>query len=293
MKLKEGKSYRFKNLKTVFLPDGEENIILEGPDGLKYLLPVANYSNYSLSEKSEFKCRIDRINCTGKVFLEPEHPFYKEGLEYEFIVANTPDLRADEGKGIVSIVGTDGSSFEVPVSLLENAPDPGSRIKLPVKRISKGKLFFTELRNEEKLVSLPEGGRFEFRITGTVTGKDMEEYYTVTDTYGGEHLLKRRYYRDYGFSNGSVFRGTILRSGPEKQLKIEPDNPWYRTGDILDLTVTSVCSSPVGDGYMVDACDRYGTVHRLECKIKPQGNSLRSRVIRLKKGKPLLVITDD
>ena len=40
--------------------------------------------NYHLKTGQTINCRIDKINCTGKIFIEPEHPYYKLGEIYEF-----------------------------------------------------------------------------------------------------------------------------------------------------------------------------------------------------------------
>jgi len=47
--------------------------------GNKYLLPSNNYNEYNLKKNQKIKCRIDRINCNGKVFIEPECSIYKVG----------------------------------------------------------------------------------------------------------------------------------------------------------------------------------------------------------------------
>lgn len=86
LKLTEGNVYPFKVLKRVFLQDDNEYFILEDPFHLRHFLPAGFYKAYKICTGQEIKCLVDRINCTGRVFLEPDHPYYKTGEKYEFRV---------------------------------------------------------------------------------------------------------------------------------------------------------------------------------------------------------------
>ena len=98
MRLEEGRSYSFTKVKSIVLPGGEVNLILEGPDGKKYLLPVERYGEYNLRTKPELICKVDKINCSGKVFLEPEHPYYRVGERYDFLVVRTDERESILGE---------------------------------------------------------------------------------------------------------------------------------------------------------------------------------------------------
>ncbi len=84
MKLEEGKTYMFNAVKSVELPGGEANLMLIGPDGRKYLLPLTYYKGYDLVSPGPVKCKIDKINCSGKVFLEPANPLLQRRRELRF-----------------------------------------------------------------------------------------------------------------------------------------------------------------------------------------------------------------
>ncbi|TVR68520.1 MAG: hypothetical protein EA408_13410 [Marinilabiliales bacterium] len=82
--LSPGKYYKLEIIKTIeFLPGGSWYV---GRDcnGLRHLIPVSIYGNYGIEPGSVISCRLDRINCQGRFFFEPRHPYYSEGETYSF-----------------------------------------------------------------------------------------------------------------------------------------------------------------------------------------------------------------
>ncbi len=81
--LLEGEIYNFLVCKTTVFPDGEEYYVLESPFKTKHLLSKRTYFHYNFCLNNEIKCKVDRINCSLRIFLEPEHPVYKINGVYE------------------------------------------------------------------------------------------------------------------------------------------------------------------------------------------------------------------
>ena len=81
-KFVEGQVYEFLYIKDVSVD--EEFMVFEDGDNEKYLLPAQNYRDYSLEPGKSIKCVITRIDCKGKVTIEPQHPIYKIGEVYDF-----------------------------------------------------------------------------------------------------------------------------------------------------------------------------------------------------------------
>ncbi len=77
-----GKTYPFRFIKKIEL-DGEF-YVFEDFQGERYLLSSYYYKNYNFTPGQEILCRILRIDCSGKVSIEPEHPYYKIGKIYDF-----------------------------------------------------------------------------------------------------------------------------------------------------------------------------------------------------------------
>ncbi len=74
--LEEGKEYEFYVEKLLTLPDGNYFILIDNWNR-KYLLPQQYYTNYPIAVGSNIICNVNKINCNGKIFLEPQHPIYK------------------------------------------------------------------------------------------------------------------------------------------------------------------------------------------------------------------------
>ncbi|MCI0522417.1 MAG: hypothetical protein L0Y37_02065 [Bacteroidales bacterium] len=289
MRLEEGRYYIFTKVKNIVLPGGEVNLMLTGPDGKKYLLPLERYNDYNLETKTEIECKVDKINCSGKVFLEPEHPYYREGESYFFTLTGTTAAGTNSGGDhIVEVSDFRGGLFNVSASLLKENIFPGSRVKLRVERISKGKIIFAPPVKRDDLDTLEEGRSYRFRVDRTIFGTDYETYYVVIDLNGKEHLLNTRYYSHYGLTPGGEFTGRVIRYSHGRGRSIEPDNPWYLPGQIIEVTVGSSVASETGDGFITEVFDGNGFSHSLLLESIPLMDVLRCRVVKLKKGRPVL-----
>ena len=87
----EGKSYGFEIRKMIKLSDDQNYYIMIDPFGKKHLMFDKDFINYGFNTGDIIICLVDKINCNGKIFLEPKHPFYVTGkvFEFEFIgIAN-------------------------------------------------------------------------------------------------------------------------------------------------------------------------------------------------------------
>lgn len=93
-KLEEGSIYSFKYVKLVTLSDDNEYMILEDQFGIRHTIPYDYYKYYGLVIGSMIECKVDKINCTGRVFLEPEHPLYKVGEVHDFSIVDKSDGEA-------------------------------------------------------------------------------------------------------------------------------------------------------------------------------------------------------
>jgi len=79
------KAYKFKiinKISDVFGPSFVLQDILEN----KLIMTSVYYDNeiYNLKIGMEITCYVDKINCNGRIFLEPEHPYYKIGDIHTF-----------------------------------------------------------------------------------------------------------------------------------------------------------------------------------------------------------------
>ena len=76
----------------VKLQDQRDYYILEDPNGVKHFIEAETYTSYGIEIGKELKCQVAKINCTGRILLEPIHPIYIEGLTYDFNVISLNDI---------------------------------------------------------------------------------------------------------------------------------------------------------------------------------------------------------
>jgi hypothetical protein len=295
MKLEEGQYYKFKPLKTITLPDASESMVLHGPDGKKYLLPLSPYPHFNLKDKTEIKCKVDKINCTGKVFLEPEHPVYREGEYYSFIIDSLqPGGKMNKDDSILfTVFDAYGNPVTGNIEILGTTVKPGQEVKMRIERISKGRIHFSKPAARESANELAEGESYEFKVKTIITGDEGDEYYVVTDIFNNIHQLPVRYYNHYGFMPGTSFRGRIIRYSPGSPKTIEPENPWYSSGDIVETTVENAEYDETLENYIVELCDNKGFLYIVRMNKKPERQILKCSVLKIRKGRPVLVPLDE
>lgn len=82
--LKEGDIHKFNLIKQVKLEDNNDYFVLEDQFGIRHFIESWHYGNYNLEIGAEVFCLIAKVNCTGRIYLEPFHPYYKIGEVYSF-----------------------------------------------------------------------------------------------------------------------------------------------------------------------------------------------------------------
>jgi len=84
--IREGESLDFFVRNKATLQDGKEYFVLLDPNGIKHFIEADPYVNYSIFPGTTIQCMVAKINCTGRIILEPQHPYYKVGQKYLFKV---------------------------------------------------------------------------------------------------------------------------------------------------------------------------------------------------------------
>jgi hypothetical protein len=289
-RLKEGEFYSFTVEKETTGPDKSSYYVLSGPGGRKFLLPSGRYSHYGISAGNILLCRVDRINCRGEIFIEPPNPYYSEGSEYSFIVIGTEKRVDPSGEEIDVIIVSDRFGHINPVAAAPfvRLPEPGTELKLKVLRISKGRLFLSYDSNERSDLLADNGKHYEFTVIKAARSINGQECFVVQDRNGGNHTIPRKYYEYYGLKEGSVFTGKVVRIRGSGEKIIEPDNPWYKTGSVMEFKVEKVEAGLINNTFTVFLTDDYGFTHCIEMKTRPLSDTIRVRIGKIRKGKPLL-----
>ena len=144
IQLEQGKVYLFKLYKKIESPDETNYYVMIDPFCNKHLIPVGYYLQYNLEIGKSYLCKVDKINCLGRIFIEPPHPFYKENENYLFEFVKKIEKRHNSGNiyNYYLLKGEntydaylDAENFE----LADNLKSGNNFFQ--VKKISKGKVF--------------------------------------------------------------------------------------------------------------------------------------------------------
>ncbi len=82
--LREGDIIKVSYQKKIVLPDDKTYFLVTDETQKKFLLPFIVEWERVFSNSADFFCVVDKINCTGKIYLEPLHPNYQIGKKYPF-----------------------------------------------------------------------------------------------------------------------------------------------------------------------------------------------------------------
>lgn len=237
VKIKEGKSYPFKISGLVVLPNGNECFILIDPNNVKHLLETKYYLNYKLKPGQTINCRIDKINCTGKIFIEPEHPYYKLGEIYEFPLVRIEKKNNLADSNEIFVVFTD--VFKNEIKMLSNELtgkfNKNDLYKFRVKKIKKGRLFISSTKNDEDYSGFKVGEEYKFRISQFRNYPDRDSTFILTDTSGKTYELRSKFYADYNLKQGQTIHCTLIKDNGETYL--EPRHPKYSPGKEYDFEI--------------------------------------------------------
>lgn len=133
----EGEWLPFKIHNLVQLQDDAWYFVLQDINGLKHFLPAENYKSYGFKTGDEITCKIDKINCTGRIYLEPKHPCYREGENYYFDVLNDA---IPHQKDVWILRDILGNNIEVTVNSIINIDiKEEKKVRCIVKSIKKGR----------------------------------------------------------------------------------------------------------------------------------------------------------
>ena len=238
----EGKYYTFTLTgKVVLPPDDEEFFVLKSQFDSRHLLKYLPYHYYGLEIDREVRCRIDKISCSGKMYLEPEHKDYKENNTYTFRVKGYEEILNSEGKAERFLRLLDVNEQPVMINIGDSNPrDYEDTVLCRVDRIKKGKLYLTLARAAPLVGDLVEGKSYEFLISDRVTLAEDEEYFVLQDEFDDIHYLRQKYFEDYGLETGTYV--TCLVIDPPKLFThyLEPVHPFYKTGESYLFIVSGI-----------------------------------------------------
>ncbi|MFO7723745.1 MAG: hypothetical protein R6V49_11045 [Bacteroidales bacterium] len=292
--LKEKSTYRFRVIRLITLPDDTKCWVLTHDGEDRYLLPAAHYVDYGIAEGMALRCRVDKINCTGRIFLEPEHPHYLEGEQYTFTFLGGELQRDRLGNALRNLIfrGNHGETLEC-ITMMDTIPfREGDFVEVRVNRIKKGKVEIEPVFPMAQEM-IHEGGNYPFLVT------EVREDGTISIQGPGKitAMLNADYYRHHGLVPGVQFTGTILKWTADGLPLIEPEHPYYKRGGVY---LFPVLREELAE-HQFEKAQRVLIVEDCfgqEIKVFPGEDAagelpaaVRCRVERLKKGRPVVRIS--
>ena len=300
-KFTEGEKHRFTITGFTEIPGTDESYyILKNPFGGKHLLKANPYKHYHLKTGQTINCKIDKINCSGKIFLEPENPEYKEDEVYAFDLVKITDHINSVGKKEKAAIVKDIFGMENSCSLPENytVDKKSPKLKCEVLRIKKGQLFLG-VPEIKKIVKQPEiGKKYLFAIIDIKPLEKNMDYYILKDEFNNLYSLKKKMYQHYGFKIGQKVECIITKFNTDSHLKIVPVHPFYEIGKTYSFNYlrTEKDTNPLGkEEYVIIVVDIYGIETKVrsidsEEIVKNNPKTIKCKVEGIRKGKAILAL---
>ncbi|MEA2106432.1 MAG: hypothetical protein U9P82_06890 [Bacteroidota bacterium] len=298
-KFTEGEKHHFTISGFTEIPGTDESYyILENLFGGKHLLKADHYQHYQLKEGQSLICKIDKINCSGKIFLEPENPEYTEGKIYSFDLVKIIDRINSVGKKEKAAIVKDVFGMETTCSIPRNyaIEIKSKKIKCKVLRIKKGQLFLAVPEIKDIVKQLEIGKVYPFTVVDIKPLEENMDYYLLKDEFNNLYSLKKDMYQHYGFKIGQKIKCLVTKFDTDSNLKIEPVHPYYEIGTTYPFKYlrTEKDTNPLGnEEYVIIVEDILGIetkVRSINTKIIINNNPkiINCSVDGVRKGKAIL-----
>jgi len=297
MKLSEGEIYDFQVVKLVLIPEEGEFFVLRHKSGRRILLSAKTYRHYGIEPGKSIVCRIDKVNCSGKVYLEPVHPIYKENEEYSFEVLACTKENVDLEYFTLTVADFFKNQIKVLISEFIDVIEQ-KKVLLKVTRIKKGVpiLVHPTLYMFSNRFSGLIGKKMHFVVRGINKKEDKEDVYILTNDEGYQSYLKVKHYQSYGFKFGDIIECNVYGYNQQESLKVEPVNPFYELGKAYDFKVISDSSKYIDnqdDDLILIVEDVTGKkcgvqIDRVLINNFKQKPSIKCQVVGFRRGRPKL-----
>ncbi|MHC1704606.1 MAG: hypothetical protein AB9846_11915 [Tenuifilaceae bacterium] len=294
MKFEEGAWYYFAIDSIIKIPEKGDHFIIRHDHGRKMLLNCKYYVKYNFQLGQIIHCRVDKVNCTGQVYLEPKHPYYIENNLYNFKIESIK--KNEDNSNTITLKDI----FENDLQIILNEFNEDileKSINLKVLRIKKGKPILSLPEEVKPIIEFNKNQLIKLKLKDVVS-LNNEDFYNLAV---GEKIISRlkvKYYKHYGFDIGSFISCEILGNDTNGLLIIEPKNPWYKIGETYQFVVSSIEKNLDLDGNSIKTAIIYdikgnkcGVVLDDTYKEKLTNNSAIScKVVGFRKGRPQLEI---
>ncbi|HNQ59875.1 MAG TPA: hypothetical protein PK028_05260 [Bacteroidales bacterium] len=288
MKYKPGDIAEFEVINKKSFPDDREYFVLQDASAMRFLLPAKRYSHYSIECGIYIKCRIDRINCNGRIFLEPFHPYLHKGSSYVFEVYS---LFQSNLINIASLKDQLGYDYMV---MLRPDYRPSEKILCRVKKISKAKVHLVSEVANPQWLSPPQEGLYTMKNIGIYSHPSGNRFCLAYHPIFGVDLIPLNSVVDAGFEK-SPFLQCFVYTDDYEIPRFEPVPAGLWPGKEKELYFDSYDSKMDcmrGPKTIMIVNDGLGNEYEISLGnskyiTMPFGNPVKCRVKKIKKGRPV------
>jgi len=297
MELHEGDTFTFK----VFARRNFESnpasafFILEGPNGGKFMLPDEPYHAYGIEIGQKIRCRIDKISCSGKIYIEPENPFYMVGKTYLFSVLKIQrNILPNAEEAVVAFVlDKFGNTIEV---IIDESVTANCSIACLVTRIKKGLLYLEFTGDKHFSYQFEENTWYDFLITGEYLHSNGDNNLILKSINNGtQHFIPIEDYKHYGLKVGQTISALVMRSSKKGNYYIEPKNPRYILGEKYLFEIVEISkftrqedNADIAIVSVVDLLQKKTSFIWKKCNLPTIGETIECKVVGFRKGKLVL-----
>jgi hypothetical protein len=260
-------------------------------------LKAIHYKHYNLQSGQTINCKIDKINCSGKIYLEPENPIYKEGkiYDFEFIKISDHVNSIGENEKVAFIKDQFGKELKCSLPADFDLTKNYTSLQCKVLRIKKGELFLAIPESEQNSNQLKIGKKYCFKVVDIKPLEENTDYYLFKDDFENTYALKKDMYQHYEFKIDQKVECTVTKFHSDGHLKIEPVHPHYELGKtyLFNYLRTVEENDPLGNKeFVILVKDIYG----IETKVRSDldylktdfPKKIRCKVEGIRKGKAIL-----
>ncbi len=237
-KLKEGEWYSLKIVKHIEFEE-EWYFVLETPFKTRITMLSEPYKSYSFKIGEEIQCKVDKVSCSGKIYLEPEHPFYKVDNTYSFEFMESKTIESLYGDTLDVLYFKDKLNNSIEIPSWKSFLAPEKYINLKVLRIKKAQLIafpedspFITLYDDKQKLSLTFIEKFKNQ-TGDIV-------YLVVDQLGGLNIIPAKYFSLIEIPQNFKLNAIAVKHPTNNFFYIEPEHPKYKKGNTYPFVVKDI-----------------------------------------------------
>lgn len=230
MQLTEGNFYTFRVEGKIVNISDNPFLILRDQCGTKHLIDLKPFKNYNFEEGSQITCRVDHISCSGKIYLEPPHPFYEVKKTYPFKIIDIQKYTDERGFQQAGLLLSDhfDNNYLLPCGKNKPPYSINEFINCEIFAIKKAQLFLSHpLLFPASIYKPNQKLSLHFEFETILKGKVFLIY---SDDYGIFYSLEKDYYKHYHLENKPEITCNIIKFSAGGYFLIEPLHPEYTPG---------------------------------------------------------------